>query len=148
MPKLEITQVAKILKKNQADPKLMRSVIEEMLLLAQAAQKADDEKPKAVKKQNVILISDPEGRLLMADFAAWELQIPDSESPCTTLDRIYRATYDFNASKKGRLYPAKTVGEALENVPAKFFTERELWVRTRIPVLALRTDNRIPRNQE
>ena len=145
MSKIEINKVAEILKRNQADPKLLRSVVEEMNLLAQAAQAADEDKPKPVKKQNVILISDPEGRLLMADFAAWELQIPDSESPCTTLDRIYRATYDFNASKKGRLYPAKTIGEALENVPAKFFTERELWVRTRIPVLALRTDNRIPR---
>ena len=145
MSKIEINQVAEILKKNQADPKLMRSVIEEMLLLAQAAQEADENKPKAVKKQNVILISDPEGRLLMADFAAWELQIPDSESPCTTLDRIYRATYDFNASKKGRLYPAKTVGEALENVPAKFFKETELWVKTKTPVLVLTTDNLIPR---
>lgn len=148
MPKLEINQVAEILKRNKANPELLRSVVEEMTLLAQAAQEADEDKPKAVKKQNVILISDPEGRLLMADFAAWELQIPDSESPCTTLDRIYRATYDFNASKKGRLYPAKTVAEALENVPTKFFAERELWVRTRTPVLALRTDNRIPRNQE
>jgi hypothetical protein len=145
MSKIEINKVAEILKKNKADPKLLRSVVEEMNLLAQAAQEADEDKPKAVKKQNVILISDPEGRLLMADFAAWELQIPDSESPCTTLDRIYRATYEFNASKKGRLYPAKTVGEALENVPAKFFKDHELWVRTKTPVLVCRTNNLIPR---
>lgn len=145
MSKIEINQVAEILRKNKADPKLLRSVVEEMNLLAQAAQEADEDKPKPVKKQNVILISDPDGLLLEQDLVGWVLQIPDYESPVTTLDRIYRSTHEFNASKKGRLYPAKTVGEAIENVPAKFFTEHELWVRTKTPVLALRTNNLIPR---
>ena len=75
------------------------------------------------------------------------LQIPDNESPITTLERVFRATYDFNASKKGRLYPAKTVGEALENVPAKFFKETEVWVKNKNPVLVLTTDNLIPKDQ-
>lgn len=69
------------------------------------------------------------------------LQIPDNESPVTTLERIFRGAYDFNASKKGRLYPAKTVGEAIENVPAKFFKEAEVWVKNKTPVLVLKTDN-------
>jgi hypothetical protein len=145
MSKIEINQVAEILKKNKADPKLLRSVIEEMNLLAQAAQEADEDKPKPVKKQNVILISDPDGLLLEQDLVGWVLQIPDYESPVTTLDRIYRSTHEFNASKKGRLYPAKTVGEAIENVPAKIFNEAGVWVKTKIPVLALRTNNLIPR---
>jgi hypothetical protein len=32
----------------------------------------------------------------------------------------------------------------MENVPAKHFKEAELWVRTKTPVLLVRTDNRIP----
>ncbi len=147
MAKIEINQVAEILKRNKVESALLRTVVEEMNLLAQAAQEADEEKPPAVKKQNVILISDPEGRFPKEDFAGWVLQIPDNESPVTTLERVFRATYDFNASKKGRLYPAKTVGEALENVPAKFFKETEVWVKNKNPVLVLTTDNLIPKDQ-
>ena len=145
MAKIEINQVAEILKRNKVESALLRSVVEEMNLLAQAAQEADEDKPKAVKKQNVILISDPEGRFPKEDFAGWVLQIPDNESPVTTLERIFRGAYDFNASKKGRLYPAKTVGEAIENVPAKFFKEAEVWVKNKNPVLVLTTDNIIPK---
>ncbi len=42
-------------------------------------------------------------------------------------------------------FPAKTVGESLENVPAKFFKEADVWVKTKTPVLVLKTDNEIPK---
>ena len=57
---------------------------------------------------------------------------------------FFRSVYDFNTTKRGRLLPVNTVGEALENVPAKQFKEADLWVKTKTPVLILRTDNRIP----
>lgn len=145
MPKIEINQVAEILKRNKADPALLRAVVQELNLLAQAA--AEDEKPPAVKKQFVILVSDPEGRFPKDDFAGWVLQIPEEESPVTTQERIFRAVYEYNASKKGRLLPAKTVGEALENVPAKHFKETEVWVKTKTPVLVLSTDNLVPKDK-
>jgi hypothetical protein len=143
MPKIEINKVAEILKRNQLAPAVLRQVVEEMNLLMQS--ETDDERPPAVRKQFVILISDPEGRLPAGDFAGWVLQIPENESAATTHDRIFRGAYDYNASRKGRLYPAKTVGEALEYVAAKHFKEADLWVKTKTPVLVLRTDNIIPR---
>jgi hypothetical protein len=145
MPKIEINQVAEILKRNKADSSLLRAVVEEMNLLARA--EADEEKPPAVKKQHVIVISDPDGRFPNEDFAGWVVQIPDNESPVTTMERIFRASYEFNASKKGRLLPVKTVGEAIENVPAKHFKEAELWVKTKNPVLVLKSDNIIPKDK-
>jgi len=144
MPKIDVNLVAEILKKNQLDPKLLRQVIEEMNLAAQP-EGPDGDKPPAVKKQFVVLASDPDNRLPKHDFVAWVLQIPEDESVATTQDRIFRGAYDYNASKKGRLYPAKTVGEALENVPAKFFKEAEVWVKSKVPVLVLKTDNQIPK---
>ena len=144
MPKIDVNTVAEILKKNQLDPKLLRLVIEEMNLAAQP-EGAEGDKPPAVKKQFVILASDPDDRLPKHDFVAWVLQIPEDESVATTQERIFRGTYDYNASKKGRLHPAKTVGEALENVPAKFFKEAEVWVKNKVPVLVLKTDNQIPK---
>jgi len=142
MAKIDVNKVAEILKKNQVDPKVLRQIVEEMNILTQA--EGDEEKPPAVKKQWAILISDPEERLPKTDFVGWVLQIPEDDSVATTQDRIFRATYDFNTTKKGRLLPPKTVGEALENVPAKHFKEVGLWVKSKIPVLMLKTDNEIP----
>jgi hypothetical protein len=146
MPKIEVNTVAEILKRNQVDPALLRRVVEEMNLAVQP-EPGDEEKPPAVKKQWVILVSDPDGKLPKNDFVGWVLQIPENESVATTQERIFRACYDFNASKKGRLLPVKTIGEGLENVPAKFFKEADVWVKTKVPVLMLRTDNEVPRDE-
>jgi hypothetical protein len=144
MPKIDVSKVAEILKKHHLDPALLRRVVEEMNLAVQP-DPGEEEKPPPVKKQWVILVSDPEGRMPKQDLVGWVLQIPETESPATTPDRIFRSTYDFNTTKKGQLLPAKTVGEALEQVPAKFFKEADLWVKTKTPVLVLRTDNEIPK---
>lgn len=144
MPKIEVNKVAEILKKNELSPVLLKRVIEEMNLAVQP-EPGDDEAAPAVKKQFVILVSDPNGKLPKDDFVGWVLQIPENESPATTQERIFRGAYDFNASKKGRLMPVKTVGEALENVAAKFFKEADVWVKTKTPVFMLRTDNEVPK---
>jgi len=144
MPKIEVNKVAEILKKNEISPAVLRRVIEEMNLAVQP-DAAEGDKPPAVKKQWVILISDPDGRLPKHDFVGWVLQIPESESVATTTDRIFRSAYDFNTTKKGRLLPVKTVGEAIETVPAKQFKEADVWVKSKTPVLMLRTDNEIPK---
>lgn len=143
MPKIEVNKVAEICKKNAVEPATLRRIVEEMNLAVQPNDTAD--KPPAVKKQFVVLLSDPDGKMPKHDFVAWVLQIPDNESVATTQDRINRAAYDFNTTKKGLLMPVKTVGEAVENVPAKFFKETDVWVKTKVPVLVLKTNNEIPR---
>ncbi len=143
MPKIDVNKVAEILKKHQVDPALMRKLIEEMNIAVQP-DPGEEEKPPPVKKQFAILISDPEGKLPADDFVGWVLQIPESESPVTTLDRVHRAAYEFNVTKKGQMLPAKTVGDTLENVPAKHFKEVDIWVKTKTPVLMLKTNNEIP----
>jgi hypothetical protein len=148
MPRIEINKVAEILKNNEADPKLLRAVVEEMNLLTQA--EANEEKPPAIKKQWAILISDPDGRLpsgIDDSFVGWVMQIPEDDSVATTQDRIFKGAYEYNATRKGRLNPAKTVGEALEYIPAKHFKEADLWIKTKTPVLMLRTDNLIPKDE-
>jgi hypothetical protein len=99
-----------------------------------------------VKKQFIILVSDPSNKMPKADLTGWVLQLPEDESPASLQERLFKGAYDYNASKKGRLHPVKTVGDAVENVPGKFFREVELWVKTKTPVLVLRTDNEIPKD--
>lgn len=144
MPKIELSKAAEILKKNEISPAILRRIIEEMNIAAQP-EGGDGEAAPAVKKQFVILISDPNCQLPKIDLVGWVLQIPENESVATTQDRIFRSSYDFNATKKGQMLPVKTVGEAIEHVPAKFFREADLFVKTKTPVLVLRTDNEIPR---
>lgn len=131
------------MKRNKADPALLRAVVEELNKLA---MREEDEKTPTVKKQFVVLLSDPDGRMPKHDFVAWVLQIPEEESCVTTQDRIHRAAYEYNASKKGRLLPAKTVGEAIECVPAKVFKGADVWVKTKTPVLVSVTNNIIPKD--
>lgn len=146
MPKIDVNKAAEIMKKNHLDPEVLRRIVEEMNLAVQPDPGEGEEAPKT-KKQFCILLSDPHGKLPAVDFVGWVLQIPEEESPASVHDRLNKAAYDYNASKKGRLYPAKTVGDALEAVPAKFFKEAELWVRTKEPVLVLKTDNEIPQDE-
>ena len=144
MSKVEISKVAEVCKKNAIEPVLLRRIIEE-LNLSTEPEADGEEKPPAVKKQFVVVISDPENTLPARDYVSWVIQIPEVDSPSTTLDRVFRGSYEFNATKKGRLLPVKTVGEAIENVPAKLFKEAELWVKTKTPVLVIKTDNEIPK---
>ena len=143
MPKIDVNQVADILKRNEVEPSILKQIVAEMQAVLEA--EAGEEKPPPVKKQWCIMISDPDGRLPEGeDFAGWVLQIPESESVMTTEERVRRAAYEFNATKRGRLLPATTVGEAMENVAAKHFKEADCWVKTKTPVLMLKTDNKIP----
>jgi hypothetical protein len=146
MAKIEVSQVAEILKRHKIDPSLLREIVEE---LNNATQPGNDEeiKPPAPKKQFVVLLSDPAGKLSKADLVGWVVQIPEDASPHSTTDRIFKGAYDFNASKRGRLLPVKSVGEALESGSAKYFKEAELWVKTKLPVAVMVTDNVLPKDE-
>jgi hypothetical protein len=142
MPKIEVNQVAEILKRSDIEPSTLRQIIEELNLIAQP--EVDEEKPPAVKKQHCIVISDPKGTLPDAEYTGWIVQIPEDASVMSTLERLHKAAYEFNTTKKGRLLPAKTIADAVENVPAKHFKEQQIWIKTKEPVFMLRTNNEIP----
>ena len=142
MPKIDVNHVAEILKRNDLDPALLRQIIEELNLAAQP--EVDEEKPPAVKKQFSILISDPDGKLPSGEFTGWVLQIPEDAPVTSGPERIHKAAYEFNTTKKGRMMPAKTMADAIENVPAKHFKEQQVWIKTKTPVFMVTTDNEIP----
>ncbi len=142
MPKIDVNAVAEILKRNDLDPALLRQIMEELNLAVQP--EVDEEKPPAVKKQFSILISDPDGKLPSGEFTGWVLQIPEDASVTSGPERIHKAAYDFNTTKKGRMMPAKTMADAIENIPAKHFKEQQVWIKTKAPVFMVTTDNEIP----
>jgi hypothetical protein len=146
MAKIEVNQVAEILKRHKIEPAMLREIVEEMNTVVQP-NADDDIKPPAPKKQFVIVLSDPQGKLPHKDLVGWVVQIPENASPHSTADRIFKGAYDFNASKRGRMLPVKSVGEALESASAKYFKESELWVKTKLPVAVAVTDNILPKDE-
>lgn len=152
MPKIEVNQAAEIMKRHpEIEPATLRQIVEEMNQLVEP--EIDEEKAPAVKKQFSIILSDPTGRLTPEFFEAagfdgftgWVVQIPESASVTSACERIHKAAYEFNTTKKGRMMPAKTMGDAIENIPAKIFKEQEIWIKTKCPVFVVTTDNQIPK---
>ncbi|MEX0330940.1 MAG: hypothetical protein AB3N64_05895 [Puniceicoccaceae bacterium] len=143
MAKVDLDLVKYILQRNELDVRQVNSIMED---IEQEIKVQKEENPPAprIPKQFTILISDPERTLPNTDLTGWILQLPEEDAPMTVEGQIHKAAYDFNQTPKGRRMPVKTIGEACEAVPARIFKEHQLWVKTKEPVLVLRTDNQIP----
>lgn len=146
MAKIEVAKIADILRQNELEPAVMRRILEQINKVTEEAAVAEDEKPPAQKKQFVILVSDPDGEMPEHELAGWVVQIPEDASPLSLQERVHKAAYDFNATRRGRKLPVETMGEAFESVPAKNFKEVEVTVKTKTPVLVLTSDNKLPKD--
>lgn len=144
--KVSTELVSEIIKRHVSEPQLLKDILHDIQAELDAEQ-SDEEKPPAQKKQFVILVSDPNGVMPDVDLVGWVVQIPEMDSPLTVTDRIHRASYDFNSSRRGRKCPVSTIGEAMEAVPPKHFKEAECFVKTKIPVSVIVTDNQVTNHQ-
>lgn len=122
--------------------KLINEIIEEMLI----ESKPDDGQYKepAIRKQWVVVVYDPEGELKGKEFTGSVVQIPEDESVYTAVERLHRAGYEFNTTKKGRRMPVKTIGEVCEHVPARIAKEQGVWIKHKEPCFLLATDGLLP----
>jgi len=143
MAKVDLDLVKHILKRNELDVRQVNAIIEDIQQELKVQQEENPPAPR-VPKQFAILISDPEGTLPETDFTGWVLQLPEDDSPALAEDKLRQAAYDFNVTPKGRRMPVTTIGEACEAVPARILKEHQVWVKTKEPVLMLRTSNAIP----
>lgn len=145
MPKVSVELIHEVLTNNNLEPDMIQAVLKQ--IEEQAAAEAEAEKANkepTVKKQFVLIVSDPNGTIPDEDYVGWVAQIPEDDPVGETMDRLIRASYEYNISKKGRRYPVKTVGEACEAVGTRFLKEQNLSIKNKIPVTVLRTDNKIP----
>lgn len=141
--KVDIELVKLILKRNDLDTRQVFQIIEDIQNEVDA-QDLDEEKPPPVKKQFVMMISDPQGDFEGKDLTGWVLQIPEDESPYTAEEKLFQSVYEYNTTPKGRRLMLKSVSEACEIVPARIHKEQSVWVKTKEPVLAVFTKNQVP----
>ena len=149
MSKIPIEIIAEALNGNNLDQETISKVMNDIAHMAQVL--ADEEKAQrepVVKKQFILVLSDPRGTVPDEDYVGWVVQIPEDDNPGTAIERIKRSAYEYNISKKGRKYPVKSIGEACEAVGAKFQKEQNVAIKTKLPVTILKTDNVLPKIDE
>lgn len=143
MPKVDTELVKLVLQRNGMELRQVANIMEDIEAEMQQ-MKEEEEKPPPVKKQFVMLLSDPQGELEGKDIVGWVLQVPEDDDPRVATERLMRGAYDFNVTPKGRRIPVKSIGEACEVVTARILKEHNVWVKTKEPVTAITTDNKLP----
>ena len=142
MAKVDIELVKMVLTRNDIDTRQVAGIIQE--LQQENAAEVDEDKEAPVKKQWVVVVYDPEGELEGKEFTGSIVQIPEDESVYTAVERLHRAGYEFNTTKKGRRMPVKTVAEVCEHVPGRITKEQQVWPRHKEPCFLLPTDGILP----
>ena len=145
MAKIDIDIVREILTENEIKGDQADRIVRQLVRAAEkAADEANADKEPSTKKQFVIVVSDPHGIIPDEDLVGWVLQIPENASPVVALDRVIKASHAFNATRRGRKHPVRSIGESCECVGAKFLREEHVWVKTKLPVSVIRSDNLLP----
>lgn len=144
MPKIDVNKLKDIVQRNEPDIQRVNGIMHDVEMELQAEEEEKANKPPAVKKQFVVLLSDPDGTLAEKEVTGWVAQVPEEESPASAPERLINAAYAFNASPKGRRMPVETIGEACENVTAKLLREQQIWIKTKTPVVAVPLQNQLP----
>ena len=144
MAKIDIETLKFILQRNEPDIRKVNDIMHEVQMELKAEEEERANRPPAIKKQFSILLSNYNGELNNKDLTGWVVQIPEHDSVTSALGRIHSAAYQFNSTPKGIRTPVATVGEACEVVTAKLFKEQSIWIKTKIPVIAVTCPNTIP----
>ena len=141
--KIDIEIVQMVLERANLTTLQQAQILEDLKF--EATQVAVDDREPPEKKQYVVIVRDPYGKLGATgfEFSGWVVQIPEDDDPHSALEKLHCAAHDFNQTPKGRRMPIKTIAEACEFGSAKLFKERKIWVRTKEPVLVLPTNGKI-----
>lgn len=140
MPKIDIEEIKKYALDCSDIPDLIQ-MLEEQL---KAEEEEKSEKPPTVKKQFGIYIYDETGKLRNMELTASIVQIPEDDALTDIPNKIINGAYEFNTTPKGIKMPVETIGEACDVVPAKFFKEHNIWIKTKTPVWVISGSNNIP----
>lgn len=148
MAKIDIDTLKQILQRNNLEVRKVAEILEDINTELEIQQAEKEDRPPPVKKQFVILVSDPQEKLKGVDMTGWVLQIPEEESPYTVTDKLVTSAYEYNVTPKGRRLPLTTIGETCEVAPPKITKEQQLWIKTKEPILVVTTNNEVPKPKD
>jgi hypothetical protein len=145
MAKIDVDSLKQILQRNNIDIRKVSEIIQDVTTEIEIQAAERENRPPPVKKQFVILVSDPEGNLGGKDYTGWVVQIPEEDSPYTAPERLIRSAYEYNTTPKGQRLPIQSIGETCEVVPTRISKEEQVWIKTKEPILVVTTDNVVPK---
>lgn len=134
--KIDLSEVIAIINAQKLSPPDTQALIKEIKARAQTKE-ADKEPGEPKAKAQYVVVSHATGHF------GWVFTIPEDAAPQSIVERIDAAIHSFNASKKGRLLPAKNRGEGIDAVSRKHWKEAGLGtvVKTRLQVPIIMMDN-------
>lgn len=146
MAKVDLELVEIVLKRAKVETTQIAKIIEDIKNETEAAKDAAEKEP-AVKKQFVVVVNDPYGKIAETGFeySGWVVQIPADDVPQSALQKLYYGAYDFNITPKGRRMPIKTIDEAVRFGSAKIYKEHKIWLKNKEPVLIMTTNGKLPK---
>lgn len=147
MAKVDIELVEMVLQRADLGAQKTSQIMEDIKFESKQKDIGEEKEP-AVKKQFVIVVNDPYGKISSTgmEFSGWVVQIPEDDAPQTAIAKINQASSDFNLTPKGRRMPLKTVAEFFEFGSQKINKESKLWVKTKEPVLVCLTNGKIEKS--
>jgi hypothetical protein len=136
--KVEIEMVSAALKKHDIEPPIVQEILNDLKADTEEAV----EKAPPIKKQYVLIVSDPSGQTPQG-LVGWAVQVEEGQPPSSAFTKLEDAADLFHTTPKGRKFPVNTIGLALEAIPSKITREAGLWIKTREPVNVLVSNNRL-----
>lgn len=146
--KIDINLVEMVLRRARLTELQQAQILEDIRYESNQVVVEDREPP--VKKQFVVILNDPYGKLEETgfEFSGWVVQIPEDDDPHSALRKLFGGAYDFNQTPKGRKMPLRTIDEAVRFGSAKIYKEHKIWLKHKEPVLIIPADGRIAKLEE
>ena len=146
--KVDINLVEMVLRRAKLSAVQQAQILEDIRFESNQVVGEDREPPE--KKQFVVILNDPYGKLEDAgvEFSGRVVQIPEDADPHSAPRRLYGGAYDFNQTPKGRKMPIKTIDEAVRFGSAKIYKEHKIWPKHKEPVLIIPANGKLPKFEE
>jgi len=123
---------------------LARKIIADIEKAAEE-DKANREPAKRGKSRLHVLLLDPDGVVPKDTLVCWVVKTESEVSSDLVLGRINDAATAYNQSKKGKRIPLKSLGDAIQNCPRKFYKREnpaeKTFIQTREPISVVSTGN-------
>lgn len=103
------------------------------------AEESKPEREKNPKKQYVAVAIT--SNKAFEEVPLYVVQIEEGDDHNMIIDRITHATAEHNNTPKGTKFPIETLGGAMEETKRKFITEKKVWVKTKEPIIIVRSDS-------
>ena len=134
--KFDIDEIKIALNEAQADDNTKTKVVDLLNVIAkeEELEKEQDKTPKPKKEYIVLNHPNATSTVFQILYSNEDDGRPASE---VLIERLGKVKSDFNESKKGKKLPVKNMEELCEFVPQKFFKERNLWKKTKLPAEAV-----------